>query len=241
MIANDGLPQFICHDCVQRVQIAHKLKSDSLATEKLLENYTQTCKSRAEKIQENLNKMQPDSKNEISDEFDGIGDFDMDTFYKTEDDVEEEEDLDQLMDSKTAEETQSKVCSKLPTRCYLCDITFDSINSPKLHFEISHNQVGKFQCKYEKCEFEIDNLYYLNLHYQVHADDIRLCPFCGKSFTPQSYPNHRGYCENDDSGRVLCCRYCPRKFAQGYKLKVHEMSHTGQVYYSYSTIFLISY
>lgn len=152
-----------------------------------------------------------------------------DDFMDNDDGNDIECESDKSEESKTFEEVNLEPKEKLPARCYLCDKEFEA--TPKTHFEVNHSQMGKFSCKFDKCEFEIENsLWHLNLHYQVHAENVKLCNFCGKVFTPRSFTSHRGYCGREEEERKkFKCKFCPKIYFRSHILKLHERIHTNEV------------
>lgn len=196
---------------------------DSQSTEKYLESYKSTVKTKIEPVEnfENTSKEESDYL-----------DF-LDMQQENEDD-EIESPSDRDLDDKTEETekpiaiVESQSAPKLPARCYLCDKEFEA--TPKIHFEVNHRQIGKFSCKYDRCSFEIDNLWHLNLHYQVHAEDVKLCNFCGKVFTRGSFLYHKSHCGREEEERKkFRCRFCPNSYSRNHVLKVHERIHTNEV------------
>lgn len=69
----------------------------------------------------------------------------------------------------------------------------------------------------------------MNLHYQVHEDDKRLCVFCGKVFKKGS--SHLPNCKTgkNSNRQRLFCRFCNSGYWKAQNLKEHERTHTQEV------------
>lgn len=166
---DDGLPQNICKTCLERVQISCKLKSDYEASAKIMDNYLKQAKVEpAETMTFEAETL--DSTVKVEENFVSLN--------KEQEELPENEPIDQQIESEEEEEWkdqemevpefQDSTPKIRPIRCYLCDCEFDS--TPEIHFEISHNKHSGQIMSCTKCEFQIDSYWYLNLHYQVHAD-----------------------------------------------------------------------
>lgn len=82
--------------------------------------------------------------------------------------------------------------------------------------------------------FETEYMYFLNLHYQIHQDDFRLCGTCGiKCESREKYHSHKRGCERkrvpkEDRIKYNCSE-CPAVYYTKSSFKVHEMIHTQEV------------
>lgn len=113
-----------------------------------------------------------------------------------------------------------------PKKCYLCDVDFTT--TAEDHFKENHTLIAQTRCT--MCEFETEFPWYLNLHYQIHADDVKLCDFCGKMFKRGSYHSHERYCvRNKETMERFPCRFCPATYLRAYYRTVHERIHTHEV------------
>lgn len=74
----------------------------------------------------------------------------------------------------------------------------------------------------------------MNLHYQVHEDDFKICPYCGKKFQMESslFSTHKIRClrKRDEVKIIYNCRYCEKEYKDPTSRRDHErIVHTDEV------------
>lgn len=113
-------------------------------------------------------------------------------------------------------------------KCYLCDVIFTE-DSDMEHFRTYHSEIKLTRCNY--CMFETEFPFYLNLHYQLHVDDFRLCRNCGRKFeSREKYHSHIRTCHRKripkEERTKYTCSYCPATYYTKSSFVSHELIHS---------------
>jgi hypothetical protein len=218
---DDDLPTKICRNCLTDLKIAYRLKSKFLESQELMQislDDVETYRIPESKIEadfsDDLGKLEPQIEHEIHESID--------------DEIRVARKGPKRTGARFIDPTTCR-----PIKCYLCDCDFET--TAEEHFKEKHKLVEPGRC--QKCQFESEFPYYLNLHLQIHADDYRICPHCGnKYYTQPSYQSHLNHCK----GRVkvrerLHCRFCSATYWNPHILREHERIHTNEVSFVFAT------
>lgn len=85
---------------------------------------------------------------------------------------------------------------------------------------------------FSRCTFEIDYPWHMNLHYQVHLDDFRLCPHCGVQFKldPDPFQTHKQKCKGKKPAplRTFICDYCAMVYHKKGRFVHHIRNHVNE-------------
>lgn len=221
ILEDDEMPTKICRNCLESLKVAYRLKRKCLESQELMQI----------SLEDSETYRIPESR------------------FSTEDSSDAEESRDKSeshvkmkVQEASLPNEEIRVAKKGPKRsgarfidpttcrpikCYLCDCDFET--TPEDHFKSKHTLIQSTKCS--KCEFETEFPWYLNLHYQIHADDKRLCMYCGNTYSSQpSYQSHLNHCK----GRVkvrqrLSCSFCSASYWNPHILREHERIHTNEV------------
>jgi hypothetical protein len=233
---SDNLPKFICFSCLDEVERTCKLIDNCLESQNVMEN----CLN-----EKNLYKIQTSSET--------LRDYVAENSPETESEIpgdpifEDHFDAEQDLESQTNFPTPSS--GMRPKKCYLCDCDFKT--TPEDHFKEYHKLVEQAQC--QKCEYETEFPWFMNLHYQVsflldiysisiiifsiqvHEDNYKICAHCGRRFESHesaNYQAHKTRCSNPEPKpkKIYNCQYCSSVFQCGSSFKNHVRSrHTLEV------------
>lgn len=220
-------PQRICKDCQEKLMIAHQFKQDLLESQELMLKILETPLE----IQESAVSAQ--------DVIENYENLEEEEFFENSGECQEEEqNLEkpdphdfQIQPSRLPRIDQSKVRAE---KCYLCNINFQS--TPEEHFQVHHKKIGLTECSI--CQFETEFPWFLNLHYQLHADDIKLCQNCGSKFeNRQKYYSHVRKCRKrslrEDERIRYKCQYCEANYLTKRSLDIHEVKHGKNIEVSF--------
>lgn len=123
--------------------------------------------------------------------------------------------------------TEDQFVYPKPTKCFICNIDFPENTTPEEHFEQFHNQVQNICC--DKCDFSTEFAWFLNLHLQIHSENLRICPYCGKTYAKEKFSNHFRKCPKKDNLKRYQCRFCDSSYVTSSSRNEHERLHTQEV------------
>lgn len=239
------MPDKICEFCLEKVKIACSLKASWIESERVVASTIEMCKSYQDIENSNAETIISDlySQEKLLNEL-PIGDiFEIDEndlieeLEETEyNEMEPNTKIIKLQSSGKIRESKGRWDSIDPSeitavKCYLCD-NFNFEVTMEEHFEKCHNDFEMKQCTF--CDFRTEYPFYMNLHYQVHADDFRICAFCNQKIPRTQFFSHKRSCmpmalRKPKVHTRYKCRYCEKTYSTSSFRNTHEKIHTKEV------------
>ncbi|CAG9123109.1 unnamed protein product [Plutella xylostella] len=213
----DGLPQSLCQDCIQKLEIAYSFRTQVLKSEfELRKSFL---------LQSSIKNEPTDIKAEESETLDDYTtdfDFIQDESPKVEISCNDEGDTCLQDSTKTFE-------------CHKCEKQYKS--EARFIKHLSSHEKQKFECK--KCNKSFRKQSTLDRHTEKHESEheAHVCTLCNQSYSQESQlvdhmlthtDNIEVKTENESTENK---HKCPECFTQLCNLKDHTYTHTGETPY----------
>jgi uncharacterized C2H2 Zn-finger protein len=239
----DSLPKQICEECLEIVMSAYKLRDQSITSDLKLREiagkqtseqvkkspFDPLIKQERPETDEHLvicHSMNRDHEDSQSDAH--FGDFDRDfKFSSSTCELIKE----QSPSTSSAKKRRKSAHKSDGSICYICSKTFKSERELNKHLAVHQDKT--YQCPICPSKF-----YYperLKGHMKIHDPKHKFrfqCDNCGEFFAwKKAMMNHvlKAHMGVTELERKYHCSYCSAGFRYKYNLKVHMVTHTGEV------------
>lgn len=213
---DDNFPQYVCKNCLQKLEEASKIKKTSIDShfmlKSLLEGNRKGPVAECKEVIDNwstvkdeemqiVDYIEEEPKNEMIEEY--IQDESFEQF------IEQEEKPEPIKTktsrSQTAQSQNS--CQPVLKTCDSCCISFDIIDDFKKHLEDIHFADGMYICEEPNCGKQLTKINDVYYHIKYHKNPVeQICHICGRSFTnPRKFSKHK---TNHIKNVSMTCDHC---------------------------------